>query len=132
MVGDASFWAKLDAVLLLLRPINTSLAEFWSDGNFVPAVFNQFRQLSRTNAYHDELDNSEHQLRFLQDGELDDAIADATTMISADPEGKQKVSDEITQFVTDKLAWREDKKQRYQSCTPLNWWPTRQTKSCGH
>ncbi|ETL77607.1 hypothetical protein L917_21450 [Phytophthora nicotianae] len=33
MVGDASFWAKLDAVLLLLRPINASLAEFWSDAS---------------------------------------------------------------------------------------------------
>ncbi|ETM37561.1 hypothetical protein F442_07068 [Phytophthora nicotianae P10297] len=97
--------------------------EVESDGNFVSAVFDQFRQLSRNKAYHDELDSSVHQLRFLQgeirnfitsreegvitssmkigylfdqrldtsyfsDDELDDAIADASTMISADPEEK--------------------------------------------
>ncbi|ETO66247.1 hypothetical protein F444_16518, partial [Phytophthora nicotianae P1976] len=53
--------------------------------------------------------------------ELDDAIVDAATMISADLEEHQKVFAEITQFVTDKLAWSEDKKQRYHSYTPLNW-----------
>ncbi|KAL3664526.1 hypothetical protein V7S43_010279 [Phytophthora oleae] len=74
LVSEAGFWAKLDAVLLLLHPINAVLAEFESDGSFVSAVFHQFRQLSRNKVYHEELDNSVYQFRFLQD-EIRDFIA---------------------------------------------------------
>ncbi|OWZ12562.1 hypothetical protein PHMEG_00014250 [Phytophthora megakarya] len=66
LVTDVNFWEKLDTALSLLSPINKALAQFKNDDSFVSAVFHQFTLLSQNEAYHKELDNSVHQLRFLQ------------------------------------------------------------------
>lgn len=66
LATDVAFWAKLDAVLLLLHPINEALAEFEKDGSYISAVFSQFRRISKDKAYVEAMDNSTNQFNFAQ------------------------------------------------------------------
>lgn len=66
LATDVAFWAKLDAVLLLLHPINEALAEFEKDGSYISAVFSQFRRISKDKAYVEAMDNSTTQFNFAQ------------------------------------------------------------------
>ncbi|RLN46158.1 hypothetical protein BBJ28_00012453 [Nothophytophthora sp. Chile5] len=109
IIADAVFWENAGTGLLLLKPINATVATFESDGRSIGFLLDQRMDINGIN---------EEKLQL----SIKEAVTIATRHVVDGEVALKRVQDDLHALVRAKHLWSAEVKNDHATYKPINWW----------